>query len=68
MGICIKCGTESGICRDGKCDLCHNRTFAPDDIYFRDSESARVVDEEDFTKALVKLPNLERLSCENRKR
>ncbi|QRF75303.1 hypothetical protein Thermo_00797 [Thermoplasmatales archaeon] len=67
-GTCNKCGEEWVIWEDGKCDRCHNKGPGPDYSYFRDSETAKVVNEEDFSKAGVKLPSLEKLSYENGKK
>lgn len=64
-GMCKKCGGEWTLWKDGKCDLCHKATPGPDYSYFRDSESTKVVNEEDFEKAKVRLPRIERLSYEN---
>ena len=64
-GVCKKCGREWTLWKDGKCDFCHKEGSKPDYSYFRDSESAKVVKEEDFDRAKVKLPRLERLSYEN---
>ena len=63
--VCKKCGREWTLWKDGKCDFCHKEGSKPDYSYFRDSESAKVVKEEDFDRAKVKLPRLERLSYEN---
>ena len=63
--VCKKCGREWTLWKDGKCDLCHTEGSKPNYSYFRDSESAKVVKEEDFDRAKVKLPRLERLSYEN---
>lgn len=43
----------------------HKERSKPDYSYFRDSESTKVVNEEDFDKAKVKLPRLKMLSYEN---
>ncbi|AKA48727.1 hypothetical protein IX51_06005 [uncultured archaeon] len=67
-GVCKKCGREWTLWKDGKCDLCHKEGSSPDYSYFRDSESTKVVNEEDFEKAKAKLPRLERLSYENGKK
>lgn len=67
-GICKKCGREWTLWKDGKCNVCHKEGARPDFSYFRDSESTKVVTEEDFEKARVKLPRLERLSYENGKK
>lgn len=67
-GICKKCGNRWTIWNDGICDRCHKEGAHPDFSYFRDSESAKIATEEDFEKAKVKLPNLERLSYENGKK
>ncbi len=64
-GVCKKCGREWTLWRDGKCDLCHKEGAKPDYSYFRDSESTKVVNEDDFEKAKAKMPRLERLSYDN---
>lgn len=64
-GVCKKCGREWSLWKDGKCDFCHKEGSKPDYSYFRDSESVKVVKKEDFDRAKVKLPRLERLSYEN---
>ena len=67
-GICKKCGMEWTLWTDGKCDICHKEGAHPDFSYFRDSGATKIVTEEDFEKARVKLPRLERLSYENGKK
>lgn len=67
-GICKKCGKYWDLWKDGKCEGCHKEGPGPDYSYFRDSEAAKVVNEEDFAKANVKLPNLEKLSYQNGKK
>ena len=65
MGVCKKCGKEWTLWNDGKCDLYHKTGSKPDFSYFKDSESAAVVGDEDFEKAKVKLPNIEKLAYKN---
>ena len=62
-GICIKCKRENNhIWTDGKCDKCHGRAEVPDFSQFRDKNPITWIDESDFEKAIIKLPNLEKLS------
>lgn len=63
--VCNKCGRELPLWRDGKCDLCHKLGSRPDFSCFRDMESASLLTDEDFEKARVRMPALERLSYRN---
>lgn len=66
LGTCIKCkGEDKYLWTDGKCDKCHGRTEGPDFSHFRDKVPVTWIDESDFEKAKIKLPNLEKLSYEN---
>jgi ssDNA-binding Zn-finger/Zn-ribbon topoisomerase 1 len=66
FGTCIKCkGEDNHLWTDGKCDKCHGRTEGPDFSHFRDKIPITWIDEGDFEKAKIKLPNLEKLSYEN---
>jgi len=66
FGTCIKCKVENNhLWTDGKCDKCHGRTDGPDFSHFRDKIPITWIDEGDFEKAKIKLPNLEKLSYEN---
>ena len=66
FGTCIKCkGEDNYLWTDGKCDKCHGRTEGPDFSHFRDKIPITWIDEGDFEKAKIKLPNLEKLSYEN---
>ena len=66
LGTCIKCkGEDNYLWTDGKCDKCHGRTEGPDFSHFRDKIPVTWIDETDFEKAKIKLPNLEKLSYEN---
>lgn len=66
VGTCIKCkGEDNYLWTDGKCDKCHGRTEGPDFSHFRDKIPVTWIDESDFEKAKLKLPNLEKLSYEN---
>ena len=58
-GTCIKCKRENNyIWTDGKCDKCHGRTEVPDFSHFKDKIPIAWIDESDFEKAKIKLPNL----------
>ena len=66
LGTCIKCkGEDNYLWTDGKCDKCHGRTEGPDFSHFRDKVPVTWIEETDFEKAKVKLPNLEKLSYDN---
>ena len=66
LGTCIKCrGEFQYLWNDGKCDKCHKTTEGPVFSHFRDKIPITWIDESDFEKAKVKLPNLEKLSYEN---
>ncbi|MFG1449598.1 MAG: hypothetical protein AAE983_03025 [Thermoplasmataceae archaeon] len=65
FGVCLKCHKESILWNDGKCILCHKQGAGPDFSYFRDKESVMVVNDEDFEKAKIKLPPIEKLTYEN---
>ena len=65
FGVCSKCHKESILWNDGKCILCHKQGAGPDFSFFREKEVASVVNDEDFDKAKVKLPPLEKLVYEN---
>ncbi len=66
IGTCIKCKCEySYLWTDGKCDRCHKKTEGPDFSHFRDKIPITWIDEGDFEKAKIKLPNLEKISYEN---
>ena len=66
LGTCIKCKCEcSYLWTDGKCDRCHKKTEGPDFSHFRDKIPITWIDESDFEKAKIKLPNLEKISYEN---
>ena len=45
--------------------MCHKHGAGPNFSYFRDKESAGVVNDEDFEKAKIKLPPIEKLAYEN---
>ncbi len=61
MGTCSKCHKENILWNDEKCVICHKTGFGPDYSYFRDKDSASTVSEEDFIKAKVRIPPVERL-------
>lgn len=66
LGTCLKCkGEYNYLWKDGKCDKCHKKTEGPDFSHFRDKIPITWIDESDFEKAKIKLPNLEKLSYEN---
>ena len=66
LGTCRRCkGEDNYLWTDGKCDKCHGRTEGPDFSHFRDKIPVTWIDETDFEKAKIKLPNLEKLSYEN---
>ena len=66
VGTCVKCkGEYFYLWTDGNCDKCHGRTEGPDFSHFRDKIPVTWIDETDFEKAKIKLPNLEKLSYEN---
>lgn len=67
-GICRKCGREFQLCSDGMCVLCHKEKGRPTFSRFRDRKTAALIDNEDFQKTSVKIPNLERIVYENGRR
>ena len=64
-GICSKCRREGILWSDGRCVDCHKIGLGPDYSYFRDKESAAVVDEDDFEKSKVKISDVEKIVYEN---
>ena len=62
---CSKCRSKMFLWKDSKCIICHGEGLRPNFSYFRDKESAKVLSDEDFKNAHVKLPAIEHLSYEN---
>ena len=65
FGPCSKCHKEGFLWSDDRCSICHKKRNMPDYSYFRETDSAATVSDEDFEMAKVKLPNMERMVYQN---